>query len=75
MRKGVYIMQTNCPFHFGLWNIIWINTGLNESYGKLRIGENLHDPFPILYGLKHGDALPPLLFNFALEYSNRKDWN
>ena len=23
-------------------------------------------------GLKHGDALPPLLFNFALEYAIRR---
>jgi hypothetical protein len=25
--------------------------------------------FPIKYGLKHGDALLPLLFNLALEYA------
>jgi hypothetical protein len=25
-----------------------------------------------LYGLKHGDALSPLLFNFALEYAIRR---
>jgi hypothetical protein len=25
--------------------------------------------FPIRNGLKQGDALPPLLFNFALEYA------
>jgi hypothetical protein len=28
--------------------------------------------FFIQYGLKQGDALLPLLFNFALEYSIRK---
>jgi hypothetical protein len=28
--------------------------------------------FPIQNGLKQGDALSPLLFNFALEYSIRK---
>jgi hypothetical protein len=28
--------------------------------------------FPIRNGLKQGDALPPLLFNFALEYSTRR---
>jgi hypothetical protein len=28
--------------------------------------------FPILNGLKQGDALSPLLFNFALEYAIRK---
>jgi hypothetical protein len=30
------------------------------------------DKFPIQNGLKQGDALLPLLFNFALEYSIRK---
>jgi hypothetical protein len=28
--------------------------------------------FPIQYSLKQGDALSPLLFNFALEYAIRK---
>jgi hypothetical protein len=32
----------------------------------------LSDSFPIQNGLKQGDASYPLLFNFALEYANRK---
>jgi hypothetical protein len=32
----------------------------------------LSDNFPIQNGLKQGDALTPLLFNFALEYAIRK---
>jgi hypothetical protein len=32
----------------------------------------LSDSFPIQNGLKQGDALSPLLFNFALEYVIRK---
>jgi hypothetical protein len=39
---------------------------------KVRIGEHLSDTFPIQNGLKQGDALSPLLFNFALEYAIRK---
>jgi hypothetical protein len=32
----------------------------------------LSDSFPIQNGLKQGDDLSPLLFNFALEYAIRK---
>jgi retron-type reverse transcriptase len=32
----------------------------------------LSDSFPIQNGLKQGDVLSPLLFNFALEYAIRK---
>jgi hypothetical protein len=45
---------------------------LNETYSKVRIGKLLSDKFPIQNGLKLGDALSPLLFNFALEYAVRK---
>jgi hypothetical protein len=45
---------------------------LNETYGKVHIGKHLSDSFPIQNGLKLGDALSPLLFNFALEYAIRK---
>jgi hypothetical protein len=44
---------------------------LNETYGEVRIGKHLSDNFPIQNGLKQGDALSPLLFNFALEYAIR----
>ncbi|KAJ4439031.1 hypothetical protein ANN_14987 [Periplaneta americana] len=39
---------------------------------RVRIGQFLSDPFPIHCGVKQGDALSPLLFNFALEYAIRK---
>jgi hypothetical protein len=45
---------------------------LNETYGEVRIGKHLSDNFPIKNGLKQGDALSPLLLNFALEYAIRK---
>jgi hypothetical protein len=45
---------------------------LNETYSKVRVGKLLSDKFPIQNGLKQGDALSPLLFNFALEYAIRK---
>ncbi|KAJ4427400.1 hypothetical protein ANN_25021 [Periplaneta americana] len=45
---------------------------LSETYSRVRIGQFLSDAFPIHCGLKQGDALSPLLFNFALEYAIRK---
>jgi hypothetical protein len=45
---------------------------LNETYSKVRIDKLLSDKFPIQNGLKQGDALSPLLFNFALEYAIKK---
>jgi hypothetical protein len=44
---------------------------LNETYSKIRIGKHLSDSFPVQNGLKQGDALSLLLFNFALEYAIR----
>jgi hypothetical protein len=52
-----------------------IKMDLNESYSKIHIGETLSDAFPVQSGLKQGDALSPLLFNFDLEYAKRKDWH
>jgi hypothetical protein len=45
---------------------------LNKTYKKVGIGKHLSDKFPIKNGLKQGDALSPLLFDFALEYAIRK---
>jgi hypothetical protein len=45
---------------------------LNETYSKVHTCKLLSDSFPIQNGLKQGDALSPLLFNFALEYTIRK---
>jgi hypothetical protein len=41
---------------------------LHEMNNKAHIGNH----FPIQNGLKQGDALLPLLFNFALDYAIRK---
>ena len=45
---------------------------LTETYSRVQVGENVSDKFPIRNGLKQGDALLPLLFNFALEYAIRR---
>ena len=43
-----------------------------ETYSRVRVRKNLSDRFPIRNGLKQGDALSPLLFNFALEYAIKR---
>jgi len=45
---------------------------LTETYSRVRVGKSLSDRFPIRNGLKQGDALSPLLFNFALEWAIRR---
>jgi hypothetical protein len=45
---------------------------LNTTFSKVHIGKHLFASFPIENGLKQGDDLSPLLFNFALEYAIRK---
>jgi hypothetical protein len=44
---------------------------LTETHSRVQVGKNLSDKFPIRNGLKQGDALLPLLFSFALEYTIR----
>jgi hypothetical protein len=44
---------------------------LNETYSKVCVDKLLPDKFPIQNGLNQGDALSPLIFNFALEYAIR----
>jgi len=45
---------------------------LIEMYSRVQVGKNLSDMFPIRNGLKRGDILSPLLFNFALDYDIRR---
>ena len=53
--------------------LVWlIKMCLTETYSRVRVGKNLSEMFPITNGLKQGDALSPLLFNFALEYAIKR---
>jgi len=43
-----------------------------ETHSRFRVGKNLSEMFPIRNGLKQGDALSPLLFNFAFDYAIKR---
>jgi len=45
---------------------------LNETYSIVQVGKRLSDMFLSKNVLKKGDALSPLLFNFALDYAIRR---
>ena len=45
---------------------------LNEACSRVRVGKHLSDRFSSKNGLKQGDALSSLLFNFCLEYAVRR---
>jgi hypothetical protein len=45
---------------------------LNETYGTVWVGKHLSDTFSTKNGLKQGNTLSPLLFNFTLEYAIRR---
>jgi hypothetical protein len=49
-----------------------IKVCLNDTYSIVQAGKHLSDMFPVKNGLKQGDALSPLLFNFALDYALRR---
>jgi hypothetical protein len=49
-----------------------INMCSNETYVIVRIGKDLSNNFLIQNSLKEGDALSPLLFNFALVCAFRR---
>jgi len=42
---------------------------LHETHNRDRAGEHFSDMLLIKNGLKHGNALSPLPFNFALDYT------
>ena len=49
-----------------------VKMSLTETYSSVRVGKNVSDRLSIRKGSKQGDALTPMLFNFALEYAIRR---
>jgi hypothetical protein len=45
---------------------------LNETYSKVCVGKNMSVMFPTQNGLKQGDAVTALLFNFPFDYAIRR---
>jgi hypothetical protein len=44
---------------------------LKETYSTVQVGKHFSDMFPVRNGLKQGDVLTPMLFNFDLGYAIR----
>jgi hypothetical protein len=66
-REVLYNILIECGVPMKLLRVI--NMCLNETYSRVRVGKHLSDLFPIRNGLKQGDALSPLRFNFVLIYA------
>jgi hypothetical protein len=64
----------NILIEFGIPNKLarLIKKCLTGTYSRVRMGNNLFEMFPIGKGLKQGDALTQLFFNFALEYAIKR---
>ena len=58
-------------FHIPIKLVRLIKMCLPETCSRVGVGKDLSDMFPIRNALKQGDALTPLLFNFALVYAIR----
>ena len=43
----------------------------NETLSRVQEGKRVSDMFHVMNGLKQGDAIAPLLFNFTLEYEKK----
>jgi len=59
-------------FHIPMKLIRLIKMCPTEIYSRVWVSRNLSDMFPIRNGLKQGDALSPLLYNFVLVYNIRR---
>ena len=68
-REVLYNSCMEFDIHMKLVRLI--KMCLTESCSRVGVGKNLSDMFHISNGLKQGDVLLPLIFNFTLEYAIR----
>ena len=61
------ILLKNHSFGIPMKLVRLIKMCLNKTYSTVQLGKHLSDMSPIKNGLKQGDALLPLLFNFDLD--------
>jgi hypothetical protein len=72
VNKGIKLLVPKRGMNFLTDKLLYCQERQNETYSQVSICIHLSDNFPTQNGLKQGDALSPLLFNFALEYDIRK---
>jgi hypothetical protein len=67
--RRVVLHNILTEFGFLMKLVRLIKMCLTEMCSRVQVGKYLSDRFPVRNGLKQGDALSPLLFNFGLEYA------
>ena len=70
--RGEVLYNTLIEFGILTKLVRLIKMRLTETCNRVQVVKNMSDMFHIRNGLKQGDALSPLLFNFALEYVIRR---
>ena len=69
-REVLYNIHIECGIPMKLVRLI--KMCLNETCSTVQVGKNLPAMFPVRNGLKKGDTLSLLLFNFAWQYAIRR---
>jgi len=70
--RGKVLYNIFIEFYFPMKVVSLIKMCLTETYNRIRVGKHLYKVYPTGNYLKQGDALSPLLFNFALENAIRR---
>ena len=68
------ILKKKWEYNEAVYQLLWTSRKLMIQLGgrSYRVGKNLSDMITITNGLKQGDTLSPLLFNFALQHAIRR---